>query len=115
MAKQEVRLKGKVCRPHKAAIAPLLDSRTALTDSHWQFVELSLTREKQTDALLYWRQAREFHAAAKDLSSQASPLPLYCCYLNATKCLLTSKGAVPSSPWTQGEEADGERTDRSFE
>ncbi|MBB4227976.1 YaaC family protein [Rhizobium mongolense] len=92
MAKQEVRLKGKVCRPHKAAIAPILDSRTVLTDSHWQFVELWLTREKQADALLYWRQAREFHAAAKGLSSQASPLPLYYCYLNAAKCLLTAKG-----------------------
>lgn len=94
MAKQEIRLKGKVCRPHKSAIAPILDSRTVLTDSHWQFVELWLTREKQVDALLYWRQAREFHAAARGLSAQASPLPLYYCYLNAAKCLLTSKGVA---------------------
>ncbi|WP_433762967.1 YaaC family protein [Brucella anthropi] len=92
MAKQEVRVKGKVCRPHKSAVSPTLDSRTVLTESHWQFVELWLTRERQTDALLYWRQAREFHAAAKGLSAQASPLPLYYCYLNAAKCLLTSKG-----------------------
>ncbi|MBB2823321.1 UNVERIFIED_ORG: hypothetical protein GGD59_006627 [Rhizobium esperanzae] len=94
MVKQEIRLKGKVCRPHKSATAPILDSRTVLTESHWQFVELWLTREKQTNALLYWRQAREFHAAAKGLSAQASPLPLYYCYLNAAKCLLTSKGII---------------------
>lgn len=44
-----------------------------------------------SDARFYWRQAREFHTAALGLSAQASPLPLYYCYLNIAKSLLTSK------------------------
>lgn len=89
---ETIKLRGKVCRPHKSAISPIMDSRTVLTESHWQFVDLWLTREKQADALLYWRQAREFYSAAKGLSAQSSPLLLYYSYLNAAKCLLTSKG-----------------------
>ncbi len=91
MAVNDVQFKGRVCKPHKAATSPLMDARTVLTDSPWQFVDLWLKRQNKNDARFYWRQAREFHAAALGLSAQASPLLLYYSYLNIAKSLLTSK------------------------
>lgn len=94
MTVSDMRLKGRICRPHKAATAPAMDARTVLTDSPWQFVDLWLKRNKKDDAQFYWRQAREFYIASQGLSSQASPLPLYYCYLNVAKSLLSSKGVL---------------------
>lgn len=94
MVVSDVQFKGRICRPHKAATSPLMDARTVLTESHWQFVDLWLKRKNMSDARFYWRQAREFYTAALGLSAQASPLPLYYCYLNIAKSLLTSKGVA---------------------
>lgn len=91
MAAKDIRFKGRICKPHKAAISPVMDARTVLTESPWQFVDLWLKRKNKIDARFYWRQAREFYTAALGLSAQASPLPLYYCYLNMAKALLTSR------------------------
>lgn len=77
--------------PHKAIIAPLLDSRTVLTNSPWGFVSLWLKQEGRNDALFFWDQAKEFHNATAGLTLQSSPLLLYYSFLNATKALLTAK------------------------
>ncbi|NIV03904.1 hypothetical protein GWN26_08655, partial [Candidatus Saccharibacteria bacterium] len=87
-----IKLKGRELKPHKAIISPLLNSRTVLTNSPWNFVELWLKREKQRNALFYWNQAHEFHKASFGLPTQSAPLLHYYSFMNAVKALLTSKG-----------------------
>jgi len=86
-----IKLKGRLLRPHKAIVGPLLSSRTVLTRSPWEFVGLWLKREKQCNALLYWNQAREFHDASLGLPMQSAPLLHYYSFMNAVKSLLTAK------------------------
>ena len=62
-----------------------------MTNSRWEFVELWLKKERKSEALFYWIQAKEFNKAATGLSIQASPLLHYYSFLNAAKALLTSK------------------------
>jgi len=89
-----VRLKGRTLQPHKAVVAPLLGTRTVLTNSPWAFVSLWLKRHDRDDALFYWEQARQFFDAADGMSPQSSPLLLYYSFMNATKALLTAKGVA---------------------
>jgi hypothetical protein len=86
-----IKLKGRLLRPHKAIVGPLLSSRTVLTQSPWEFVSLWLKKEKQNDALFYWDQAREFHHASLGLPVQSAPLLQYYSFMNAVKALLTAK------------------------
>ncbi len=78
----------------KAVVSPDLGSRTVLTNEPWDFVDLALIRERQTEAQFYWRQAREFYTAAQGLPLQSAPLLLYYAFMNATKALLTSKSII---------------------
>ena len=73
-------------------IGPLLDARTVLTKSPWEFVTLWLMREKKADALVYWNQARRLADAAIGMPIEASPLVHYYSFLNAAKALLAAKG-----------------------
>ncbi len=86
-----IKLKGRLLRPHKAIVGPLLSSRTVLTRSPWEFVSLWLKKEKQNEALFYWDQAWEFHHASLGLPTQSSPLLHYYSFMNAVKALLTAK------------------------
>lgn len=86
---QEVGLK-------KAFVSPNFKSKTVLTDSTWNYVEIYL-RQKSADpnskeALFYWEQARNFYQASKSLSMVSKPLTTYYCFLNAAKALLKVKG-----------------------
>jgi hypothetical protein len=65
-----------------------------LTQSPWEFVALWLKRQGQSDAVILWNQAREFHEVSLGLSLQSAPLLLYYSFMNATKSLLTSKGTA---------------------
>ncbi|HCO20988.1 MAG TPA: hypothetical protein DIT47_08045 [Flavobacteriaceae bacterium] len=74
---------------------PNFTSKTILTDSTWNYVEIYLrqfkTKESE-EALFYWDQAKNFYEASKSLSIVSSPLTIYYCFLNATKALLRFKG-----------------------
>jgi hypothetical protein len=91
MAIAAVKLKQREIGPHKAVVAPLLSSRTVLTNSPWTFVALWLRRNRKQQALFYWEQAREFHKASVGLPLRSAPLLLYYCFMNATKALLVAK------------------------
>jgi len=87
-----LKLKQREVGPHKAIIAPLLNSRTVLTNSPWTFVALWLQRNHKPQALFYWEQAQQFHSASVGLPLRSAPLLLYYCFMNAVKALLVAKG-----------------------
>jgi hypothetical protein len=86
-----IKINGRSIKPHKCIVDPTLSSRTVLTTSPWEFVELWLKRKRQAKALFFWNQAREFAKAASDLSIYSSPLLHYYSFMNAAKALLASK------------------------
>lgn len=92
MAIAAVKLKGREIGPHKAIVAPLLNSRTVLTNSPWTFVALWLQRNRKPKAVFYWEQAQEFHKVSVGLPLRSAPLLLYYCFMNAAKALLVAKG-----------------------
>lgn len=87
-----LRISGRELRPYKPIVAPLLGTKTVLTNSPWGFVSLWLKRTQKDDALFFWNQAREFHQASVGMSLQSSPLLLYYSFMNAVKALLAAKG-----------------------
>lgn len=71
------------------------ESKTILTDSAWEYVELWLKRqkdEKSQNALFFWQQAKHFFQASECLPQNSKPLTSYYCCLNATKALLCISG-----------------------
>jgi hypothetical protein len=87
-------IEGRELRPHKCIVAPLLATRTVLTNSPWEFVELWLKREKKLSALFFWKQAREFHVASRGMGLESAPLLHYYSFMNAAKALLEAKGVA---------------------
>ena len=72
-------------------------TKTVLTNSAWEYVELWLMRyrkdaKRKERALFYWRQARNFYIASEKLSLESKPLTAYYCCLNASKALLAIRG-----------------------
>jgi hypothetical protein len=88
----DLKIGNQYVRLQKSVTAPHFGARTILVDDNWDFVELWLRRQKKTDALFFWRQARAFHLANSHLTKLSSPLTSYYCALNAAKALLTAKG-----------------------
>lgn len=76
----------------KAKISPNFESKSVLVKDPFEYVNLWLRRNKHTDALFYWQQAKEFYEASLLLPLTAAPLTNYYCFLNATKALLNAKG-----------------------
>lgn len=76
---------------HTAQLDPLFASRPVLSPDPFAYVRLKMQRDRQLNALVYWRQAEEFYRASASLSAAASPLTSYYCMLNAAKALLTVK------------------------
>ena len=76
----------------KAITAPNLGTKSVLARDAFQYVELWLNRQRQTEALFYWTQARSFYSATKLLPANSAPLTAYYCMLNATKALLVVNG-----------------------
>jgi hypothetical protein len=77
-------------------INPDLKSKTILTDSTWEYVEIYLKQKsdgcvRHKNAIFYWQQARNFFTATKSLDNNSKPLTTYYCFLNATKTLLEIK------------------------
>lgn len=71
------------------------ESKTILTDSVWEYVELWLKRQKDAksqEALFFWQQAKHFFQASECLPQNSKPLTSYYCCLNAAKSLLCING-----------------------
>jgi len=94
MSIEPVKLKRREIAPHKALVAPLLNSRNVLTNSPWTFVGLWLQRNHKPKALFYWEQAQEFHKVSVGLPLRSAPLLLYYCFMNTVKALLVAKGVA---------------------
>ena len=77
---------------HKATINPDFNKKSILVDNPWEYVELWIKRQNNSNALFYWQQAHGFYEATKQLPKTSSPLTAYYCFLNATKALLEIKG-----------------------
>lgn len=86
-----VRVRGKELTIRKPKISTDIVSKTVLTDSTWQYVEIYLKSKSQNEALFFWQQARNFYEATTSLSLVSKPLTAYYCFLNATKALLEAK------------------------
>jgi hypothetical protein len=82
---------------HKAFLEARFEDPTVLASDFWMYVELWLKRRHSSKAIFYWTQANEFYKASQGLSSVASPLTLYYCFLNAIKALLEQKN-ITSPP-----------------
>ena len=78
---------------HKAIRNPDFSAEAVLSNDPWLFVELWLKRQKKSEALAYWMQARRFSEAAKQMPVESAPLSLYYSFLNATKALLVVRSA----------------------
>lgn len=86
-------IKGRPLRPSKASVAPLLQERTVLTRSPWEFVSLYLARANR-NSLFYWTQARRFADAAARMPLESAPLLHYYSFMNAAKALLVAKNVT---------------------
>lgn len=89
---QTIKISGRDAQPHKCVKGPNFTSRTVLTKSPWQFVELWLKRNGKKEALFFWGQANEFWKASIGLPTQSAPLLHYYSFMNAAKALLSAKG-----------------------
>jgi hypothetical protein len=91
MGYKSIIYEGKNLTIRKAIVEPDFNSRTILTSSPWEYVEMWLKRHKQKKALFYWEQAKNFSSASLKLPPTSSPLTTYYSFLNATKTLLEVK------------------------
>ena len=92
MALEPILLRSRSLRLHKSVNGAQFEIRSVLTSNPFNYVDLWLRRQHKEDALFYWRQARSFYHAAKDLPIESAPLVLYYCYMNAAKALLAAYG-----------------------
>lgn len=88
-------INSKTIRLMKPVTSADYESKTVLTNSAWEYVELWLMRQnsaKAKRALYYWNQAKNFFSASECLPIESRPLTAYYCCLNATKALLAING-----------------------
>ncbi|MGI1809694.1 YaaC family protein [Priestia sp. TGN 0903] len=94
-----IKISNKEIFMRKALIEPNFTSKTVLTDSTWQYVEMYFKRKQSdkkiyNDALNYWNQSKNFFIATEHLDILSKPLTTYYCFLNAIKALLTCKSVT---------------------
>ena len=97
MSIKPIEINSKVIHLMKPVTGALYDSKTVLTKSSWEFVELWLRRQsdpRAKEALIFWGQSHNFYNASECLPIESRPLTAYYCCLNATKALLAIKGPV---------------------
>lgn len=76
----------------KAYTSTNYKSKTVLTNSIFEYVELWLKRqssEKSTEPLFYWLQSRDFYNASLWLPITSKPLTAYYSCVNVAKALLS--------------------------
>lgn len=86
-----LKMSGRRLWMHKGIISPDFTKEHVLSHDPWLYVELWLRRNKASESLSFWRQARRFAEASYDMPTEAAPLAIYYAFLNATKTLLTCK------------------------
>lgn len=91
MAIEQIKMKTKALALSKVVREAQFQVKTVLTVEPFEYVDLWLRRQHKDEALFYWRQARDFHRAARGLPMESAPLVLYYCFMNAAKALLASK------------------------
>ena len=95
MAIKPIEINSKKLHLMKPVTGAEYDSKTVLTNSAWEFVELWLRRQSGTrakSALFFWSQARNFFNASESLPIESRTLTAYYCCLNAAKSLLSING-----------------------
>lgn len=95
MSIKPIAINSKKIQLMKPVTGALYDSKTVLTNSSWEYVELWLKRqsgERAKEALFYWRQAKNFFDASEVLPIESRPLTSYYCCMNAAKALLAING-----------------------
>ena len=96
MAIKELEINSKRIHLMKPVTGSNYDSKTILTNSSWEYVELWLRRQKTAQAeqaLFFWMQAKYFFHASEVLPIESRPLTSYYCCLNAAKTLLSINGS----------------------
>ena len=89
MPTKKITIDSKSVFVHKAILKPDFNKKSVLVDNPWEYVELWIKRQNNSNnALFYWQQAHGFYQATKQLPKTSSPLTAYYCFLNATKALL---------------------------
>lgn len=92
----EIRISDRAVRFARATHLPDFRGKRIIASTPWEYVSLWLRKNKLNTAEIFWSQARNFFEAARDLPTEAAPLPLYYAFLNATKTLLEAK-SIPYS------------------
>ena len=95
MAIKPIEINSKRIHLMKPITVASYDSKTVLTNSSWEFVELWLRRQsgnRVKEALFFWIQAKNFFKASECLPIESKPLTSYYCCLNAAKALLAING-----------------------
>lgn len=94
--REDLKISKRLITAYHALIEPDLKSKTILTDSIWEYVEIYLKQNfdgktRNRNAIFYWQQAKNFYKATHSLDNNSKPLTTYYCFLNATKALLEFK------------------------
>ncbi|AUQ59388.1 hypothetical protein PhaeoP30_02496 [Phaeobacter inhibens] len=89
-----LKLNGRRLWMHKGIASPDFTKEHVLSRDPWLYVELWLKREKASESLSYWQQAKRFADASNGMPTEAAPLTIYYSFLNASKALLTYKKAT---------------------
>jgi len=111
-----LKLNSSVVRLMKAYTQPQYNSKTVLTSSVFDFVELWLLRqskEKSNSARDFWKQARNFFEATQLLHYESKPLTAYYCCMNAAKALVSYRNQDTLKNISHGVSSD-RRTDNDF-
>ena len=94
----DIRMSDRPVRFARAVKDPVFKGKRAIASTPWEYVSLWLRQNNEGDASIYWRQAKNFFDAARDLPAESAALPLYYSFLNATKALLEAKN-IPYAPY----------------
>lgn len=90
-----LKIGSRVVQLMKAHVSANYMSRTVLSNSSFDYVELWLRNKSGSnyrEALFYWEQSRHFYNASLALPLEAKPLTAYYCIMNAAKSLLAIQG-----------------------
>ncbi len=90
MPAKELRIANRTAYFRKAISSPDFSSERVLVHDAFEYCELWLKRTAKK-ALPFWRQAKHYYIASRNLPSISAPLTLYYSFLNATKALLIVK------------------------
>ena len=95
MAIRQLEINSKKIHLMKSITRANYNSKTVVTNSIWEYIDLWLRRKggnRAKRAQFYWQQANSFYKASELLPIESKPLTSYYCCLNAAKALLAING-----------------------